>query len=356
MKVIDVSTWQENLDYAKIKADGIEGIIIRAGFGVTLDNEFYTHMKGALKAGFEHIGAYWFGYACNEDEARAEANRADSILKEYKDILDLGVYYDWEYDSEDKMRARGIAPTKSLVTSLNHTFCVHMTECGYKAGYYLNLDYASRLVDETKLTAYRRWLAMWTNSCDEECFIWQYTEKGHIEGITQARTGYNEKGEPYTYYEPTFDLNELMGELPKPQPAPKPRTDYGVTYRVCVDDVWQSWVGDGETAGTQGQGKAFEAVQCEGGYGQDIDISYQLNVETNGDLAICSKGAVCGTEGLNRGARAMRIWATGKQIEIRGYCQKTGWTQWVDYGKWVGNPNGSMRLEAIQIRIKKGGK
>lgn len=336
MKIIDVSTWQENLDYAKIKADGIEGIIIRAGFATTLDNEFYTHMKGALKADIEHIGAYWFGYAVNTDEVRAEANKADSILKEYKDILDLGVYYDWEYDSENKAKTRGVTPTKSLVTSLNHAFCVYMAECGYKAGYYLNLDYASRLVDETKLTAYRRWLAMWTNSCDEECFIWQYTEKGRVAGVNG-----------------NVDLNELRGELPKPQPIPKPRTDYKVTYRVCVDDVWQDWVGDGETAGTQGQGKAFEAVQCEGGYGQDIDISYQLNVETNGDLAICSKGAVCGTEGLNRGARAMRIWATGKQIEIRGYCQKTGWTQWVEYGKWVGTPNGTMRLEAIQIRIKK---
>lgn len=340
MKVIDVSTWQENLDYAKIKADGIEGIIIRAGFGVTLDNEFYTHMKGALKAGFEHIGAYWFGYACNEDEARAEANKADSILKEYKDILDLGVYYDWEYDSENKAKARGVTPTKSLVTSLNHTFCVHMAECGYKAGYYLNLDYASRLVDESKLTAYRRWLAMWTDKCDEACFIWQYTDKGHIEGV---------QGD--------FDLNKLMGELPQPQPAPKPRTDYKVTYRVYVEGIgWLPWVGDGETAGTQGQSKAIQAVQCEGGYGQNVDISYQLNVETNGDLAICSKGAVCGTEDLNRSAYAMRIWATGAELEIRGYCQKTGWTEWMPYGKWAGKPNSGMRLEAIQIRIKKGGK
>ena len=138
VKVIDVSTWQEKLDYAKIKASGVEGIIIRAGFGVTLDNEFYTHMKGAVEAGFEHIGAYWFGYAVNENEAREEAVTADKILSEYKELLDLGVYYDWEYDSEDRARARGVEPTKSLVTGLNHTFCVHMTECGYKAGYYLN--------------------------------------------------------------------------------------------------------------------------------------------------------------------------------------------------------------------------
>lgn len=340
MKIIDVSTWQENLDYAKIKASGIEGIIIRAGFATTLDNEFYNHMKGALKAGFEHIGAYWFGYAVNEDEARAEANRADSVLFDYKEVLDLGVYYDWEYDSERKAQERGITPTRNLVTSLNKTFCEVMASKGYNAGYYLNPDYAQRLVNEAVLTQYRRWLAMWTDECDEACFIWQYTDKGHIEGI---------QGD--------FDLNKLMGELPKPQPAPKSRTDYKVTYRVYVDGIgWLPWVGDGETAGTQGQKKGIQAVQCEGGFGQNIDISYQLNVETNGDLAICSKGAVCGTEDLDRSAYAMRIWATGAELEIRGYCQKTGWTEWMPYGKWAGKPNSGMRLEAIQIRIKKGGK
>ena len=339
MKIIDVSTWQENLDYVKIKASGIEGIIIRAGFSCTLDNEFYTHIKGALKAGFEHIGAYWFGYAVCTDEVRAEAERADSILADYKRFLDLGVYYDWEYDSENRAEQKGVNVTRSLVTSLNKTFCEVMASKGYHAGYYLNLDYAQRLVNEAVLTQYRRWLAMWTDKCDEACFIWQYTDKGHIEGI---------QGD--------FDLNKLMGELPQPAPAPKPRTDYKVTYRVYVDGQWLPWVGDGETAGTQGQSKAIQAVQCEGGYGQNIDISYQLNVETNGDLAICSKGAVCGTEGLGRDARAMRIWATGAELEIRGYCQKTGWTEWMPYGKWTGKPNGGMRLEAIQIRIKKGGK
>ena len=339
-QIIDVSTWQENVDYSALKSDGVDGVIIRAGFSTTLDNEFYNHIKGAVSAGLENIGAYWFGYAANEDEARAEANRADSILKDYKDILNLGVYYDWEYDSEAKVKERGGNPTRDLVTDLNKTFCEVISSKGYHAGYYLNADYAYRLVNEKQLTAYRRWYAEWngSDSCKEDCFLWQKTDKAHFNG-----------------YSGDLDLSWLMKDLPKPQDNPeKKRTDYKVTYRVYVEGLgWLPWVGDGETAGTQGQSKAIQAVQAEGGYGQDIVISYQLNVETNGDLSICSMGAVCGTEGLGRDARAMRIWATGKEIEIRGYCQKTGWTPWVGYGKWVGEPNKGLRLEAIQIRIKK---
>ena len=342
--IIDVSTWQENLDYKQLKASGVDGIIIRAGFSTTLDNEFYNHIKGTLEAGFEYIGAYWFGYAANTDEARAEANRADSILKEYKGFLNLGVYYDWEYDGEKKVKERGINPTRDLVTALNKTFCEVITAKGYYAGYYLNADYAYRLVNEQQLTAYRRWYAEWngTDSCKEDCFLWQKTDKAHFNG-----------------YGGDLDLSWLMKDIPKPEEDPqdkpkKDRKDYKVTYRVYVEGLgWLPWVGDGETAGTQGQSKAIQAIQAEGGYGQNIMISYQLNVETNGDLAISSMGAVCGTIDLGRDAHAVRIWATGPELEIRAYLQKKGWTKWMPYGKWAGNPKDKLRVEAVQIRVKK---
>ena len=337
--IIDVSTWQENMDYERLKASGVDGVIIRAGFSVTLDNEFFNHIKSVIKAGFKYVGAYWFGYAANVDEARAEANRADSILEKYKDILNLGVYYDWEYDSEEKVKARGISPTRELVTSLNKTFCEIMQSKGYYAGYYLNADYAYRLVNEQQLTKYRRWYAEWngTDNCKDDCFLWQKTDKASFNG-----------------YSGTLDLSWLMKELPEPAVKPsKKRTDYKVTYRVCINGVWQDWVGDGETAGTQGKSTAIEAIQAEGGYGQDIQISYQLNIETNGDLAISSMGAVCGTIGLGRDAHAVRIWATGPELEIRAYLQKKGWTKWMPYGKWAGDPKDKLRVEAIQIRVKK---
>jgi hypothetical protein len=357
--IIDVSTWQENLDYKQLKASGVDGIIIRAGFSTTLDNEFYNHINGALEAEFEYIGAYWFGYAGSTTETIEEAKKADEILAPYKDKLNLGVYYDWEYYSENKIRARGIVPTKALVTDMNKAFCHEMTARGYIAGYYLNPDYANRLVDETKLTAYRRWLAMWTSSCDEECFLWQYTDEGHIEGITQVKTGIDENGNPYTYYEPTFDLNELRGELPKPQPTSdvpvntptKPRGQYAITYRSYIEDYgWLDWVGDGEMSGTQGRKLAIQAIQIEGGLGRDILSTYQVYCETNGETAWAKCGEVSGTQDLNRDVQAIRINAN-VPIRYRTYCQKKGWTPWVTNGQWSGARDEGLRVEAIQIEV-----
>lgn len=340
--IIDVSTWQENLDYKQLKQSGVKGIIIRAGFATTLDNEFYNHIKGAIEAKFEYVGAYWFGYAGSTTEAIGEAKKADEILKPYKDLLNLGVYYDWEYDSENRVRARGIVPTKALVTDLNKSFCQEMTARGYIAGYYLNPDYANRLVDETKLRDYRRWLAMWTNSCDEECFLWQKTEKARFEG-----------------YNGNLDLSWLMKEIPKDEPTPeepinkpsKSRDEYEITYRTCNKKYgWLDWVGDGETSGTKGMSLAIEAIQIEGGMGQDIIAKYQLHCQTNGDTGWVKCGEVSGTEGLDRRAEAIRI-DCNRPIRYRTYCQKLGWTKWVKNNEWSGTRGQGLRMEAIQIEV-----
>ena len=65
---IDVSTWQRNIDWQRVKAAGIKAVIIRAGFGVTKDNQFENHYAGARAAGL-HIGAYWYSYAYDTDKA-----------------------------------------------------------------------------------------------------------------------------------------------------------------------------------------------------------------------------------------------------------------------------------------------
>lgn len=62
-KLIDVSHHNGDVDFAKVKAEGIQGVIIRAGYGVsTVDSCFHASIKNALKNGL-HIGIYWFGYA-----------------------------------------------------------------------------------------------------------------------------------------------------------------------------------------------------------------------------------------------------------------------------------------------------
>jgi LysM repeat protein len=206
-KLIDVSTWNENINYNTAKASGISGVIIRAGFGSsTVDNEFVNHITGAIKAGL-HIGIYWFSYAYTTSAARQEAEFCNSVISKYKDKIDLGVYFDWEYDSMNYARNNGVYPDRNLITQMNVEFCKRITELGYKAGYYLNLDYSRNYIDESKLKGYLRWFAYYGEQ-QNDCYIQQYTSTGRVNGVNG-----------------NVDMNWLIGEvkpMPAPQPSPKP--------------------------------------------------------------------------------------------------------------------------------------
>ena len=77
VKVIDVSTFQENIDWNKVAKTDIKGVMIRCGFRsyinglLTEDNMFRDHVKGATEAGLK-VGVYFFTEAITEAEARAE--------------------------------------------------------------------------------------------------------------------------------------------------------------------------------------------------------------------------------------------------------------------------------------------
>ena len=76
MKGIDVSTHNGNIDWNKVKADGIDFAILRAGFGrleKQKDEKFEQNYAGA-KAARIPVGAYWYSYAMDEDETRLEAD------------------------------------------------------------------------------------------------------------------------------------------------------------------------------------------------------------------------------------------------------------------------------------------
>ena len=82
-KVIDVSDWQGKINWAKVKADGVVGAIIRYADGITLDKRFAENMTGALKVGL-HVGAYIFSRAKTKVEAETEATRLFNACKLYK--------------------------------------------------------------------------------------------------------------------------------------------------------------------------------------------------------------------------------------------------------------------------------
>ena len=69
------------------------------------------------------------------------------------------------------------------ITDMNVEFCSMIEAIGYKAGYYLNMDYSINYVDESRLKNYKRWYARYTVEQQTDCYMWQFTSKGKIDGI-----------------------------------------------------------------------------------------------------------------------------------------------------------------------------
>ena len=131
MKVtaVDVSFCQTNVDYNKVKADGIDTVIIRAGFGretYQKDAQFEEHYKNAKAAGLK-VGVYWFSYAYSVAEAKKEASACLYCLNGRK--LDLPVFYDLELGSQTKLG-------KDTLTAMAVAFCECVKVHGYSAGVY----------------------------------------------------------------------------------------------------------------------------------------------------------------------------------------------------------------------------
>ena len=185
MKIIDVSEHQGTIDWNAVKADGVEGVIIRAGYGRgNIDVQFSRNINAANVAGIKNIGVYWFSYAFNVDMAKNEADFVNAIIEPYKDELNLGVYFDWEYDSMNYAQKNGRNPNKEVITDMNEAFCNRIRDLGYIAGYYINWDYEHNHVDVSKLTEFRKWYAQYTSEEQTNCFIWQYSSKGRVNGIS----------------------------------------------------------------------------------------------------------------------------------------------------------------------------
>lgn len=175
---IDVSTWNKNIDFAKVKASGIEAVIIRAGFGRETsqkDNEFETHYKNARAVGLK-IGAYWYSYANSVEDAKREAKACLSCIK--GKTFELPIYFDME---ESNQTSYG----KTTLTNMAIAFCDAIKAGGYRAGVYSNLNWLTNYLNYNTLKSkYSIWLAQWSSGYSLSCDIWQNASDGRINGVS----------------------------------------------------------------------------------------------------------------------------------------------------------------------------
>ena len=180
-KGLDVSQCQGTIDWKKIKASGVDFVIIRAGWGKNgRDSKFKENIESAISVGL-NIGIYWFLYGKSEKDIIGNANSCISVIGAYKDNINMKVWADWEYDSDNY--CKGL--TKATRTQWVKAFCKQLKDKGFDVGIYANPDYINNKFND--ISDYPLWLAFYNanpNSAKKyNPLIWQYTSKGTINGI-----------------------------------------------------------------------------------------------------------------------------------------------------------------------------
>ncbi len=185
---IDVSKFQGEINWAKVKEAGIEFAIIRAGLrgygaeGKIVEDETYrANIEGAIANGIK-VGVYFFSQAVNEDEAREEANTVLDLVEGYP--LDYPIYIDIEQVADSASRTRNVSPETR--TAVVRTFLGAVEEAGYKGGIYGNLKSFLMLLDVKQLEEYPKWYAAYSMPLyyPYRYHMLQYSESGNVDGIS----------------------------------------------------------------------------------------------------------------------------------------------------------------------------
>ncbi len=182
---VDVSSYQKEVDWQQVAADGVEFAMIRLGYRgyssgmLNLDPYFEQNVKGAKAAGLQ-VGVYYFSQAITIEEALDEAR---FVLRKIRGLgIDGPIAYDMEY-IEGAERINHL--TVEEKTAMADAFCQFVEKNGHEALIYGNPTWFTEDVDLTLLTHHDIWLAHYIDMTQWpfDYTIWQYTDRGSAAGI-----------------------------------------------------------------------------------------------------------------------------------------------------------------------------
>lgn len=179
-KCIDISEWNCDINFNKVRNTGVTCVIIRAGYGKDPnqeDNKFQEYYRQAKPAGL-NVGAYWYSYATSVDAAKAEVKNCMNTIGGKQ--FDLPVFLDVEEYRQ------AVLPRRTL-TDIISAFCDGIKSYGYDVGMY---SAKSMLVDsaypDELSSKYLIWIAAPNTSYSDlpsYVDLWQYSWNGKVDGI-----------------------------------------------------------------------------------------------------------------------------------------------------------------------------
>jgi GH25 family lysozyme M1 (1,4-beta-N-acetylmuramidase) len=179
---VDISKWQEEVDFNKLKQSGVEFVIIKIGgqskinSNFTLDPNFVNNIEEALKANIK-VGLYFYSYAKTNEEAKKQAKFIIKNIKKYN--IDLPIAFDWEnWENYNKFKI-----SFNTLNNVAKTFMDELENNGYEtllysSQYYLENIWFSEDYDNNI------WIANYGNlTYDGDYKIWQLCSDGKVDGI-----------------------------------------------------------------------------------------------------------------------------------------------------------------------------
>lgn len=186
-KVIDVSRYQENIDWSSVATNGVEYAMIRLGYrgygsGALVEDEgFDANAENAIANGIG-IGVYFVTQATTEAEAIEEADFVLDAIEGYDITYPIAI--DIEDVNDDEARTEGL--TQEQWTNNCIAFCERIREAGYTPMLYGNLKTYLLMLDMSRLEGYEKWFAYYSEPVyfPYQYAMWQYTESGTVDGIS----------------------------------------------------------------------------------------------------------------------------------------------------------------------------
>ena len=189
--VIDVSGWQGDIDWAKAKADGVEGVIIRLGYGEgnNADKKAQRNISECKRLGIP-FGVYWYSYADTPALAKEEGADVVAKLKQFgvnPSDLAYPVYYDLE-----KWTWEGHKPPTdpNVYNNIINNWYSALQSGGYRnLGVYSYTSYLQGPLKHADIYAKTTWAAQYGARMGFDSFPtnsrgWQYTSSGKVDGIS----------------------------------------------------------------------------------------------------------------------------------------------------------------------------
>lgn len=176
---MDVSTYQGNIDFDKVKKSGIDFVILRCGTTNGKDNRFEENYIKAKAAGLG-VGCYYYTYAKSIEDAENDAINVLSWIEGKQ--FEYPVYFDIESNNST------LSATK-YATEICFTFIDMLTQNGWYCGIYCNEDWLENYLDrELVESSTEIWYARWTLSGEpsldySQYGMWQYSSTGSCDGI-----------------------------------------------------------------------------------------------------------------------------------------------------------------------------